>query len=263
MFTNPPKQLNKLTKSSVSLVQLTDQHLFGDPSRALRGVQTLPALRATLAAAATDIAACDAILATGDLVQDDPTGYAHFRAEFSTLGKPVLCIPGNHDDLPAMHAALSTPPFQLGGIHDAGAWRVVMLDSTIPGETGGALSDATLRQLDDALRAAPQRHSLVCLHHHPVPMKSRWLDTVGLANAGDFLEVLRRHPQVRAVLFGHVHQALDEVRDGLRVIATPSTCSQFKPKSDDFAVDDAPPAWRTLRLDADGSIDTTLRWVTR
>jgi len=103
---------------------------------------------------------------------------------------------------------------------------------------------------------------LICLHHHPVLMKSRWLDTVGLANAGDFLEVLRRHPQVRAVLFGHVHQALDEVRDGLRVIATPSTCSQFKPKSDDFAVDDSPPAWRTLQLHADGSIDTTLRWVT-
>ena len=65
------------------------------------------------------------------------------------------------------------------------------------------------------------------------------------------------------MLFGHVHQALDEMRDGLRVIATPSTCSQFKPLSDDFAVDDAPPAWRTLQLHADGSLTTALRWVTR
>jgi Icc protein len=53
------------------------------------------------------------------------------------------------------------------------------------------------------------------------------------------------------------------VRDGLRVIATPSTCSQFKPKSDDFAVDDAPPAWRTLALHADGSLETTLKWLKR
>ena len=252
-----------MTKSTVSLVQLTDQHLFSDPLRALRGVQTLPALRATLAAAGQDIWACDAILATGDLVQDDPGGYVHFRSEFAALGKPVLCIPGNHDDLPAMHAALSAPPFQLGGTLDAGAWRVVMLDSTIPGETGGALGEATLQQLDDALRGAPDRHALVCLHHHPVPMKSRWLDTVGLANAGDFFEVLRRHPQVRAVLFGHVHQPLDEMRDGLRIIATPSTCSQFKPGSDDFAVDDAPPAWRTLTLHEDGRLDTTLHWLKR
>lgn len=258
-----PKQLNNLTKSTINLVQFTDPHLFGDPARALRGVQTLPALRATLAAAAADIAASDAILATGDLVQDDPAGYVHFRSEFSALGRPVLCIPGNHDDLPAMHAALAVAPFHLGGSHDVGAWRVVMLDSTIPGETGGALADSTLQQLDDALRGAPQRHALVCLHHHPVPMKSRWLDTVGLANPGDFFEVLRRHRQVRAVLFGHVHQPLDEMRDGLRVIATPSTCSQFKPLSDDFAVDDAPPAWRTLALHADGTFDTTLRWVSR
>lgn len=258
-----PKRLNTLTKSAVSLVQFTDQHLFGDPSRALRGVQTLPALQATLAAAAADISACDAVLATGDLVNDDPGGYTHIRDEFGALGKPVLCIPGNHDDLPAMHAALSAAPFQLGGCFDAGAWRVILLDSTIPGETGGAMSQATLRQLDDALRSAPDRHALVCLHHHPVAMKSRWLDTVGLANPGDFFEVLRRHRQVRAVLFGHVHQALDEMRDGLRVIATPSTCSQFKPLSDDFAVDDAPPAWRTLQLHADGSLTTALRWVTR
>lgn len=187
----------------------------------------------------------------------------HFRAEFSALGKPVLCIPGNHDDLPAMHAALSGPPFQLGGVHDTGAWRLVMLDSTIPGETAGALADSTLQQLDAALRGAPDRHALVCLHHHPVPMKSRWLDTVGLANPGDFFEVLRRHRQVRAVLFGHVHQALDETRDGLRILATPSTCSQFKPLADDFAVDDAPPAWRTLALHADGSLDTRLHWVQR
>jgi Icc protein len=246
-----------LTKSSpIHLVQLTDTHLFSDPVRALRGVATLPALRATLTAARDELARCDAILATGDLVQDDPGGYPHFRREFETLGKPVLCIPGNHDDLKAMHAELSQAPFQLGGVYDAGNWRVVLLDSTIAGETGGALSDASLQLLNDALASAPARHALVCLHHHPVPMKSRWLDTVGLANPGDFFEVLGRHPQVRGVLFGHVHQEVDEVRDGLRILSTPSTCSQFRPHSDDFATDDTPPAWRTLLLHADGSIET-------
>jgi len=34
-----------------------------------------------------------------------------------------------------------------------------------------------------------------------------------------------------------VHQALDQNWEGLRMIATPSTCSQFKPGSDEFAVD--------------------------
>jgi 3',5'-cyclic-AMP phosphodiesterase len=250
-----------LVKSPISLVQLTDQHLFTDPAGALRGVPTLPALRATLAAAGDDIAACDAILATGDLVQDDPGGYAHFRREFAALGKPILCVPGNHDDVPAMRAALAGPPFQLEGAFDRGDWRVLLLDSTIAGKTGGALSQTSLQQLDHLLAQAPQRHVLVCLHHHPVAMRSRWLDTVGLANADAFFSELKRHANVRGVLFGHVHQSLDVVVDGLRIMATPSTCSQFRPLSNDFAIDDAPPAYRRLVLHADGAIRTDVIWV--
>lgn len=242
-------------------MQLTDQHLFGDPTRALRGVATLPALQATLAAARADLAACDAILATGDLVQDDPAGYVHFRDAFTPLGKPVLCIPGNHDDVPAMRAALSAPPFQFGGLWDRDNWRVVLLDSTVAGQTGGRLGDDSMAFLEQALSQAAARHVLVCLHHHPVMMRSRWLDTVGLANGPEFTALLRRFPAVRAVAFGHVHQALDAVVDGVRMIATPSTCSQFKPHSDDFEIDNQPPAWRRLALHADGRLDSELHWL--
>nr|PZN67446.1 MAG: 3',5'-cyclic-AMP phosphodiesterase [Pseudomonadota bacterium] len=255
-----PKRLKDLTKS-LRLVQFTDPHLFGEETRALRGVPTLPALRATLAAARPDIETADAILATGDLVQDDPAGYVHFRREFAALGRPVLCVPGNHDDVPAMRSALAGPPFQLGGVHDAGAWRIVLLDSTIPGETHGRLDAAQLAALESALATAGERYALVCLHHHPVPLESRWLDQVGLANGGEFLAVLGRHRNVRGVVFGHVHQAREMLVDGLPLIATPSTCSQFKPLSDDFAIDVRPPAWRTLTLHADGRIDTELKWL--
>lgn len=256
-----PKRLKDLTKSTIELAQLTDTHLFGDPARALRGVPTLPALRATIAAARQDLADCDAILATGDLVQDDPAGYAHFRAEFARLERPVLCLPGNHDDVPAMRAALAEPPFQCGGTWDAGAWRVILLDSTIPGETAGRIAASELAFLEQALAAVPDRHALVCLHHHPVPLHSRWLDGVGLENGPQLLALLRRFSNVRAVVFGHVHQEHDAVHDGLRLIATPSTCSQFKPRSEQFAVDARPPAWRTLRLHADGRLETRLQWL--
>lgn len=256
-----PKRLKDLTKSTIQLIQLTDQHLFGDPARALRGVPTLPALRATLTAARSELDACDAILATGDLVQDDAGGYAHFRSEMGRLARPVLCLPGNHDDVPAMRAALAQPPFQCGGTWDAGAWRVILLDSTIAGETAGQLSAAEMAFLEAALGAAGDRHALVCLHHHPVPMHSRWLDGVGLGNGDDFLALLRRFANVRAVVFGHVHQAYDEMHDGVRLIGTPSTCSQFRPHSDDFALDERPPAWRSLTLHADGRLDTRLQWL--
>jgi Icc protein len=250
-----------LTKSPLNLVHLTDTHLFADPVRELRGVPTLPALRAVLTAAREDIGAADAILATGDLVQDDPGGYEHFRNEFGQLGRPVLCVAGNHDLVPEMRQALAAPPFQIGGTWDAGAWRVVLLDSSVPGEIGGRFEAHELAWLEQALRHAGDRHVLICLHHHPVPMHSRWLDTVGLSNDRAFLDLLQRFPAVRGVLFGHVHQDFDREVGGLRMIATPSTCSQFKPGSDDFATDEAPPAWRTLRLHADGRVESRLHWL--
>ncbi len=121
------------TSEDLQLVQITDTHLFGDPAGRLRGVASLPALRATLELASADIAQADAILLTGDLVQDDAAGYAHIREAFAPLGRPVLTIAGNHDLKAPLRAALSASPFQIGGHHDRGAWRIVMLDSSIEG----------------------------------------------------------------------------------------------------------------------------------
>lgn len=253
--------MNNLTKSTVRLLQITDTHLFGDPERALRGVPTLPALRQTLAAAQGLVRDCDAVVVTGDLIQDDPDGYAHFRAEFGALGKPVLCIPGNHDDVPALRRALAALPFRLEPVHDFGPWRLVMLDSSVPREVAGRICAADLALLEQALASAGQRHVLIALHHHPVPMGSAWIDNIGLLNADEFFAVLDRHSNVRAVMFGHVHQAFEGERHGVRLFGTPSTCSQFLPHSERFAVDVQPPAWRSLELHAGGSIHTELGWL--
>jgi Icc protein len=245
------------------LVQLTDTHLFGEESADLRGVATLPALRAVLDAAAADIAAADAVLVTGDVVQDDPRGYAHFHAALRGLRKPVLCLPGNHDDVPQMRAALRGGPFQVGGWLDIADWRLVMLDSVVAGRAGGRLCADELEDLERTLAGAGRRHALVCLHHHPVAMSSRWLDEVGLENADAFFEVIDRHPNVRGIVWGHVHQAFDALRGRVRLLSTPSTCTQFQPRVAEFAVDTRPPGYRILELRADGAIDTEIVWLER
>jgi Icc protein len=102
---------------------------------------------------------------------------------------------------------------------------------------------------------------MVCLHHHPVPMSSRWLDNVGLANADEFLHTIEAHRNVRAVVWGHVHQSFDVLRKGVRLLATPSTCAQFVPHAPDFAVDRRPPGYRTLELRPDGTLLTEVVWV--
>ncbi|HYL02121.1 MAG TPA: phosphodiesterase [Steroidobacteraceae bacterium] len=245
----------------VRLTHFTDPHLYADAAEQLRGVATLPALMTALAQARIHDWPPDAVLVTGDLVQDDPGGYPHFRRLFAALGLPVLCVPGNHDEPEAMRRELAGEPFVLGGCVDLGRWRIVLLDSCIPGAAGGRLSEQTLRELEAALTGAGKRHCLVCLHHHPVPMASRWLDRVGLENAAEFFAILDRHAGVRGVVWGHVHQAYDGLRKGVRLLATPSTCAQFLPNSDDFALDPRPPAYRTLELRADGSLLTEVVWI--
>jgi Icc protein len=247
--------------SVVRITQFTDPHLYGSEQESLRGVATLPALNAAIAQARARDWPPHALLVTGDLVQDDPGGYRHFRRLFGALGLPVLCLPGNHDEPQAMRRELAGAPFVLGGAVDFGNWRIVLLDSCLPGSASGALSAQALAELEQALASAGARHCMVCLHHHPVPMGSRWLDRVGLTNAAAFLHVIDRHPNVRAIVWGHVHQSYDALRKGVRLLATPSTCAQFLPNADDFAVDPRPPAYRTLELRADGSLLTEVVWV--
>lgn len=248
--------------SVVRLIQFTDPHLYRNETETLRGIATLPALKAALGDAKASTGwPPDALLVTGDIVQDDPGGYAHLRQLLGALGLPVLCIPGNHDEPHAMRRELAGDPFKIGGHADFGGWRIVLLDSCLSGSASGRLSADSLRQLDQALRSAQGRHCLVTLHHHPVPMASRWLDQVGLENSAELFETLDRHRNVRAVVWGHVHQAYDGLRKDVRLLATPSTCAQFLPRADDFAVDRRPPAYRTLELRADGSLLTEVVWV--
>ncbi|MDE2304982.1 MAG: metallophosphoesterase [Gammaproteobacteria bacterium] len=243
------------------ILQITDPHLFGRSDAKLRGVATDASLRAVLDEAIASYADYQALLVTGDLVQDDSGGYLRFRGICGRLPRPVLCIPGNHDDPQAMERELAGAPFRIGGAHDFGAWRIVMLDSFALGKVGGRLREDELARLDRELADGGERHALLCLHHHPVPTGSEWLDRIGLENAAEFWRVVDAHPNVRGVVWGHVHQAFDGRRGEVRLFATPSTGAQFLPRSEGFAIDVRPPAFRHFELLADGRILSRVHWV--
>jgi Icc protein len=242
------------------IVQITDPHLYGRADGRLRGVETDSSLRAVLEDAFREVEQYSAILVTGDLVQDDPSGYLRFRSIFGNLRQPVLCIPGNHDEPEAMRRELCGAPFQFCGSHIIDGWQFIMLDSYQAGCVGGTLSAAELARLDGQL-AGSAAHAIVCLHHHPVAMGSHWLDGIGLANADELWRIVEAHDHVRAVVWGHVHQEYEGRRGGVRLFATPSTGAQFLPASDRYAVDSRPPAYRRFELHPDGRIDSAVRWV--
>ena len=201
-------------------------------------------------------------LITGDLIQDDSAAaYQRFRDMLLPLRMRMHCVPGNHDVRDLMLPVCSRPPFSYCAMEEVGEWMLMGIDSCIHGEAGGKVARSELERLTKTINATTARHVMVFLHHPPVPLGSAWLDTVGLKNGDQLLDTLQESGRVRMLLFGHVHQPYDAEHGGIRVVGTPSTCRQFEPGSDDFAVDDRPPAYRHIELFQDGSIETRLIWV--
>jgi Icc protein len=244
------------------LLQVTDPHLFGDTTRELYGLNTAESLRLVLAAALGTGRRRDAIVVTGDIGDDfSVAAYANFRRALAGCGAPVFCLPGNHDDPALMATLFNDGGFQYCGRARLGGWGVVLLDTHLDGHAAGRLAPQELARLDTDLRALADVPVLVCLHHVPVPVGSAWLDAVGLQNGAELLAVIDRHPQVRALLAGHVHQEFDAQRGTVRLLATPSTCAQFTPRTPGCVMDRRPPGYRWLSLYDDGTLETRVEWL--
>jgi Icc protein len=151
-------------------------------------------------------------------------------------------------------------PFQIGGSFCAAGWQIIMLDSYDPGHVGGRLTAAELERLDVALSSS-NAHAMISLHHHPVDIDSRWLDSIGLANAGEFWRIVDSHAHVRAISWGHVHQEYAGARGSVRLFATPSTGAQFLPHSERYTIDSRPPGYRCFELQPSGRITSEVHWV--
>ncbi len=238
------------------LFQVTDTHLYGNTDGALLGVRTLDSFHAVVDSIVESNLNCDAILATGDISQDHSTlSYQRFADGISSINSPCYWLPGNHDYKPSMGAVLPSEQIKPSTHVLLGDnWQMILLDSQVEGVPYGELSQWQLDQLDEQLSQYPERHTLVLLHHHPLPANSAWLDHHQLHNKDELWSVLAKHNNVNAILCGHIHQALDIEMNGVRVMATPSTCVQFLPNSNDFAVDQQAPGWRRLELLPTGKI---------
>lgn len=244
------------------LVQLSDSHLFAEADGRLLGMDTADSLRQVVRQVLDEQERIDLVLATGDLSQDGSVeSYRKFREISGAIEAPTRWFPGNHDELAPMREVCGDSDL-LEAVVDLGAWRIILLDSTIPGAVPGHMPAEQLALLDEALSAVRDGHVLVAFHHHPVPIGSQWMDRIGIRNPHDLFAVLDRHPQVRCLLWGHVHQEFDRMRGDVRLLASPSTCVQFAPGSEDFGVDSLAPGYRWLRLHADGRLETGVSRVT-
>jgi 3',5'-cyclic-AMP phosphodiesterase len=234
------------------LVQLSDPHIgatwgVGDP---------VAGLQAAVASVRRLPDAPDAVLMSGDLADNAADAeYDIVRELLAQLGAPVHVLPGNHDDRDTLRRNFDLPgamgtPVQYAV--DLGPLRLVVIDSTRPGEVPGRLDADRLSWLDSELARAPDRVTLLALHHPPVSTGIEAWDELGLpaADRRALGDVLRRHPQVRRVVAGHVHRTMVAELAGRPVLTVPSTYVQTRLSfnSDEVEIVAEPPGFAVHAL---------------
>lgn len=247
--------------SPLSVAQVTDLHLFANEDQELLGVSTTQSFQAVIERLSLQ-PQLDLLLLTGDLSQDGtPESYERLQNFLSPLSLPAYWLPGNHDCLSAMQQVLNRAPISPCKAFKQNGWHFVLLNSGVPGFMHGHLSSETLFTLDLRLRLTGNQHTVVALHHPPFVVNSDWLDASRLQNPEELFAVLDRHPQVKLVIFGHIHQDFSQQRQGVHYLGTPSSSIQFEPQSSNFSLACSEPGFRLLNLYPDGTWETRIERV--
>lgn len=248
------------------IIQLTDCHLMADPQAELKGICTRARFDRVLADIRARHPEVDKLIVTGDLTHDEKLEtYATLKELLAGWMPKLRVIPGNHDDRALMREVFGER-IQVVERRNVfaeiiGGWRLIGLDSHVPGQLYGELGSEQLNWLEQQLDADTRLHSCLFLHHPPVSVKSPWLDRIGLTDAEGLLEVVSRRSSVRVVCCGHVHQERSVSVGATAIFTTPSAGVQFRPETESLEVDAAWPGYRILDLYGDGRFDSRVERV--
>lgn len=247
----------------VYFVHMTDTHIGPTADYARHGYLSLPCARRLVRIINTLPVAPDFVMHTGDVVTDpDPDSYELAVDTFSKLKAPIYYVTGNHDAALDVHRYLPMGPKEdvtkdptlLSYTFEVKGYRFLVLDARGPDsiDPAGLLPE---QQLEFVRREAqPDGPPLIVFLHFPIlPMNSGWMDANMLVLNGAALHeaLLPARPRLRGVFYGHVHQHMQTLRDGILYVATASTFAQLSGWPGEVVsnvIPDAPPAFSFVHL---------------
>ena len=241
----------------IEILQVTDPHILPTPQDTLMGMDTAYYLDAVLKLATSFKQRYDLCLLTGDLVQTPcAEAYVHLLSILKRYNLHFTCLPGNHDDVALMKDVLQAGTVDCRKQIILGSWQIICLNSSVPGSNSGYVPEGELVFLEECLGRHRGLLALIAVHHHCLPSGSEWMDTMIIKNGAELTSILKKYPNAKALINGHIHQQIENTLETFQVLSTPSTCFQFAPKSREFKLDNAMPGYRRLRLYSDGNIET-------
>lgn len=214
------------------IAQISDMHVLRAGTRLFGALDTFGSLAGCVEHLNQLPTRPDAVLVTGDMTNDgEPVDYEALVELLDRLAMPYYPIPGNHDDREHVRRAFR----HLGVLPATGPLHytvehlpvgLIALDTVVPGQTHGHLGAEQLAWLEATLDAAPDRPTIVFLHHPPFPTGIDHMDAIRLADAEALRAIIARHAQVERVACGHLHRAIQVRWAGTVAVTAPSTAHQ-------------------------------------
>lgn len=244
--------------SALRILHLSDTHFSGDGGRHYGVVDTAEHLRRALAH--VEHLAFDLVIVSGD-VSEDGSHESYEQIRDTVLpwarahGAHAVFAMGNHDNRAAFRAVLSggqpdADEIELAGIDldrpvasvaERDGWRVVVLDTSVPGSGYGNLELEQKAFLREALAEPAAHGTVVVAHHPPIPAQTDLLEALALdeQDGRDLIDIVR-DSDVRVVLSGHYHHALLEIVAGVPVAVAPGVTNisrAFADPAEESAID--------------------------
>ncbi len=198
------------------IAQISDTHILAETSDRPEAGPRAEDLRRCIADINRLDPRPDLVIHTGDTVQTGAAAdYDHLKQLLAPLAPPFHPIPGNRDDRENFHAAFATGRSDAPFLHyaiDAFPVRLIALDSIRPddnpNDNKGAFCADRLRWLDDTLSAAPDRATILFIHHPPFDLDHGYVNGYRTPADRDALAaVVARHRQIRRLMCGHCHHS--------------------------------------------------------
>ncbi len=238
---------------SIRIVQITDLHLFQNREGVLARVSTWETFAAVLRQIERHHENFDYLILTGDLAQDEELEtYRMLREALGDWLVRCRIIPGNHDNrahlrkvFPELFPDDNEPLTFAVSSND---WKMIGLDTHIPGQTQGRIEAAQIQWLKEQLNRDPGTRTVLFMHHPPVAIRVDWLDRIGLDSATDLVKLIEASAQIKVVCAGHVHQEFSGRIGSAMLYTTPSTSVQFGARAEK-SFDTRAAGYRTLQLD--------------
>lgn len=246
----------------IKFIHITDSHLLNQAEEIFHGLNTKANLETVLSNSKICYPDIDFLLFTGDISQTgSEASYTLFKSLIQHYDVPVYCVPGNHDTPKLLQHIIPSCPDSTISVIPLGQFSLILLNSWVEDEHHGMIDQRSLQQLEEHLKNNQEQFNIIAIHHPPTLINSKWLDELGLQNQTEFLNIINRYQNNTLLICGHVHQEVDQQLTNIRLLATPSTCHQFKANTEQrHHIDTPSPAYRFIKLTAD-NIETKVHYV--